>query len=156
MTTENIVSRGFTQVEFVDQYGDTRTIYRQSGNALRVKKKSDTVSHVLNRVAAEVMGDRIKARRIAAGLTLDGLLQKAGLAAGAGQGKARMYEIETASRHRNGTGRQAQGVRFGTLYALAIALECEVSDLLPSAREVAERAGVALIVPNAVRLSAAA
>ncbi len=153
--TENIVSRGFTQVEFVDQYGDKRTIYRQSGDALRIKKKSDTVSHILNRAAAELTGDNIRARRIAAGLTLDGLLQKAGLAAGPGQGKARMWEIETASRTRNGTGRQAQGVRFGTLYAIAIALECEVADLLPSAKEVADKAGVAMIVPNAVRLSAA-
>lgn len=155
--TDNIVSRGFTQVEFVDQYGDNRTIYRQSGEALRVKKKTDTVSHILNRIAAEMTGDNIRARRIAAGLSLDGLLQKAGLAAGAGQGKHRMYEIEKAGRnHKTGIGRQTNGLRFGTLYALAIALECEPADLLPSAKEVAERAGVALIVPNAVRLSAAA
>ena len=156
MTTENMVTRGFTQVEFVDQYGESRTIYRQGGSALRIKKKSDTISHILNRVAAEMTGDRIKSRRIAAGLTLDGLLQKAGLAAGVGQGKSRMYEIENAGRQRNGRGRQAQGVRFGTLYALAMALECEVTDLLPTTREVAERAGDSLIVPNSVRLSMAA
>jgi len=151
--SENIVTRGFTQVEFVDQYGEQRTIYRQKGNALRVKKRSDTVSHLLNRAAAELTGDRIRARRIAAELTLDGLLQKAGLAAGAGQGKHRMYEIENAGR--TGRGRQSQGMRFGTLYALAIALECEVADLLPSASEVADRAGVTLTVPSAVRLIAA-
>lgn len=156
--TENIVSRGFTHVDFTDQYGERRTIYRQSGDALRIKKRSDTVSHLLNRVAAEMTGDRIKARRIAMGLTLDGLLSKAGLAAGPGQGKQRMYEIENAGRnHRTGLGkRQAQGVRLGTLYALAIALECDVSDLLPTAKEVSEKAGVGLIVPNDVRLSSAA
>jgi len=154
--TENIVSRSFTQVEFVDQYGEQRTIYRQKGNALRVKKKDDSISHVLNRVAAEITGDRIRARRLQAGLTLDGLLAKAGLTAGPGQGKMRMHEIETAGRQRNGTGRQAQGVRFGTLYALAMALECEVTDLLPTTKEVAEKAGVALIVPNHIRLSVAA
>lgn len=154
---ENIVSRGFTQVEFVDQYGDKRTIYRQAGDALRVKKKDDTVSHVLNRAAAELTGDRIKARRVSMGLTLDELLVKAGLAAGAGQGKQRMHEIETAGRHhKTGIGRQTKGMRFGTLYALAIALECEAADLLPSAKEVSDRAGVALIVPNTARLSAAA
>lgn len=154
--TENIVSRGFTQIAFEDQYGEKRTIYRQKGNALRIKKKSDTVSHILNRAAAELTGDRIKARRIASGLTLDGLLQKAGLAAGPGQGKMRMWEIENAARNHSNPGRQSQGVRIGTLYALAIALECEPSALLPSAKEVAERAGVALIVPNSVRLSSAA
>lgn len=155
MDSENIVSRGFTHVDFVDQYGDTRTIYRQSGDALRIKKKTDTISHVLNRIVAEITGDRIKARRVAMGLTLDELLAKAGLAAGAGQGKARMHEIETAGRHhKTGLGRQTKGIRFGTLYALAIALECEPSDLMPSAKEVAERAGVALVSPSDVRLSA--
>lgn len=154
---ENIVSRAFTHVDFVDQYGEKRTIYRQTGAALRVKKKADTVSHILNRVSAEIMGDLIKSRRMALGLSLDGLLTKAGLAAGPGLGKHRMYEIENAGRnHLTGLGRrQAQGIRFGTLYALAIALECDAADLLPSAKEVAERAGVALVVPNTIRLQAA-
>lgn len=147
----NIVSRGFTQVQFIDQYGEERVIYRQSGKALRVKKKQDTVSHILNRSAGILMGQRIKALRIERGYTLDALLVKAGLAAGAGQGKQRMFEIENA-----GVGaarRQKQGIRFGTLYALAIALECDVAELMPSAAEVARHAGVALIAPKEAALS---
>lgn len=155
MENGNIVSRGFTQVQFVDQYGENRTIYRQKGNALRVKKRDDTVSHILNRVAAEMMGERIKQKRIERGLTLDELLTKAGLAAGPGQGKQRMWEIENAGRNRARPHSNFQGVRFGTLYALAIALECEAAELMPTAKEVADRAGVALVVPNTVRLSAA-
>lgn len=154
MENGNIVSRGFTQVQFVDQYGETRTIHRNKGTALRVKKKADTISHVLNRAAAELMGQRIKATRLARGYTLDALLSRAGLAAGAGQGKNRMFEIENAGKNRHGA--NAQGIRFGTLYALAIALECDVSALLPTAQEIARHAGVALVVPQDVRLARAA
>lgn len=149
----NILSRGLTQIEFVDQYGESRVIHRNKGSALRVKKRQDSISHVLNRVAASLIGERIRARRLAAGLTLDGLLVKAGLSAGAAQGKNRMYEIENAGKNRSGA--NAQGIRFGTLYAIAIALECEPTDLLPATKEIAERAGVALMVPNDVRLIAA-
>lgn len=150
----NILSRGFTQVQFTDQYGEERTIYRQKGNALRVKKRADTISHVLNRAAAELMGERIRQQRLAKGYTLDALLARAGLVAGPGQGKNRMFEIENAGRNRRGA--NAQGVRFGTLYALAMALECDVAELLPTAKEVAERAGVALVAPTDPRLSRAA
>lgn len=143
--TGNIVSRGFTQVQFTDQYGEERTIYRQKGHNLRVKKRSDTVSHKLNRSAAILIGNKIKERRIKAGLTLEALLLKAGLAAGAGQAKHRMFEIERAGNRVTGEGsRQFQGVRFGTLYALSVALNCDASDLLPTSKEVASHAGVTL------------
>lgn len=154
MKHENIVSRGFTQVQFIDQYGDERTIYRQKGNALRVKKRQDSISHVLNRAAAELTGLRIKEMRIERGFTLEGLLHRAGLAAGASQGKARMYEIENAGKNHRGA--NAQGVRFGTLYAIAIALECDVSELLPSTEAIARHAGVALVSPAEMRVARAA
>lgn len=154
MPNENIVTRGFTQIQFVDQYGEERTIYRQKGNALRIKKKADTISHILNRAAGELMGQRIKDMRLKRGYTLDELLQRAGLAAGAGQGKARMFEIESAGKCHRGANRQ--GIRFGTLYALSIALECDVSALLPSAEQVAKHAGVALVAPTNVRIAKAA
>lgn len=151
--TDNIITRGFTEVTVTDQYGDQRTIYRQKGKTLRVKKNSDTVSHVMNRVAAEMTGKRIKAKRIERGLSLDQLLLKAGLAAGPGQGKQRMYEIENAGKNHRGA--NAQGIRFGTLYALALALECEVWDLLPSTAEIAEQANVELRQPEYVRVAVA-
>lgn len=152
--TDNILSRGFTQVAFVDQYGEERVIYRQRGKALRVKKRQDTLSHVLNRAAAELMGQRIKRMRVAKGYTLDGLLARAGLVAAPGLGKSRMYEIENAGKNHRGA--NAQGIRFGTLYALAMALECEVAELLPSAAEIARHAGVGLATPKEVRVAKAA
>lgn len=150
MSEENIVSRGFTQVQFTDQYGEERTIYRQKGQALRVKNRSDALSHVLNCAAADLTGKRIKAMRMVRGYTLDGLLVRAGLVAAPGLGKSRMYEIENAGKNRRGA--NAQGVRFGTLYALAIALECPVTDLLPTSEEVAHHAGVGLVVPDEPRV----
>ena len=143
MEQTNHVERGYTRIEFLDQYGEKRIIHNPRGRGLRLKKHDDTISHVLNRAAGGMIGARIKARRLAAGLTLDELLTKAGLVAGPGQGKARMWEIENAGQN-SPTRKNKQGVRFGTLYALAIALECEPFDLMPTAKEVAAVANVAL------------
>lgn len=151
MSAENIVSREFTEIRFVDQYGDERIIHRNRGQALRIKKREDSVCHILNREAAKIIGRKIRERRQAAGMTLDELLAKAGLAAAPGQGKQRMWTIENAGKGRARA--NLQGVRFGTLYAIAIALECEPWELMPSASEIADRAGVALVAPTHVRLS---
>ena len=147
-----VVSRGFTEVEFVDQYGEKRTIYRQRGQALRVKKRKDSVSHLLNRAAAKLTGQRIKAARLAAGMSLDELHDKAGLTAAPGLSKQRMYEIENAGKNHRGS--NANGVRFGTLYALAIALECDAADLLPTKAEVMREAGLGLVSSVATRIGA--
>lgn len=147
---DGTLSRGFTEVQFRDQYGELRTIHRQKGNSLRVKKRADSVSHLLNRAAGVLTGKKIRAARIAAGLTLAALHDKAGLSAAPGLSKNRMYEIERAGVGRN---QNKQGVRFGTLYALAMALDCEVYDLLPSAAEVAKEAGVDFVATVAARLA---
>lgn len=152
---DNVVSRGFTQVTFTDQYGEERTIYRQKGQALRIKKRADSISHVLNRSAAIMVGQRIKAKRIERGYTLDELLIRAGLTAAPGCAKQRMHEIESAGNLRK-TATQKQGIRFGTLYALAMALECPVADLLPSSEDVQKHAGVGLTVVAAPRVVLAA
>jgi hypothetical protein len=57
-----------------------------------------------------------------------------------------MWEIETGSRH--------TGVRFGTLYALAIALQVPVTNLIPTVDEVLEAAegSVARVVPATPQL----
>jgi hypothetical protein len=49
-----------------------------------------------------------------------------------------MWEIENGVRK--------EGVRFGTLYAIAIALDVEVSDLIPTRAEVVELAPVEVVV----------
>jgi transcriptional regulator with XRE-family HTH domain len=63
--------------------------------------------------------------RLAQGLTLEELCLRAGLVSATP--KSRMWEIE------NGT--RKEGLRFGTLFALAHALGVEASDLLPSVAE---------------------
>ena len=152
MENGNFVSRGYAQIKFTDQYGEDRVIYRQKG-AYRIKNRDDTIAHVLNRTAADMIGKRIREKRLSRGLTLDGLLAKAGLVAAPGLGKSRMYEIENAGKNRRGA--NAQGVRFGTLYALAMALECPITDLLPTTEEIARHAGVALVAPTDARVSKA-
>ena len=147
---QGVVSRGFTEVNFLDQYGDKRTIYRHAGK-LRVKQCRTTPAILLNRAAATLIGQRIQRARKAAGLTLEQLHQLAGLEAAQGFAKQRMHEIERAGTGR--TTKQRQGLRMGTLYALAMALGTEPYALMPTAQEVAEKAGVSFVENNTTRLT---
>ena len=116
--------------EFTDKYGATRVIHKDKngrGGGLKVAQQRVTPSLALNRTVAVKLGQRVKAKRIEAGLTLAGLAIKAGLAAATGQEKDRVWEIENNVR--------TAGVLLGTLYALAAALGCSASDLLPPVGE---------------------
>lgn len=118
---------------FTDKYGDERRIYREGQRGkLRAEKPGDTVSHLMNRAVAVLVGASIKRRRIAAGLTLEDLCTRAGLRSETP--KHRMWEIETAARE--------HGTRMGTLYALARALGCTPQDLMPTMDEVLAKAGI--------------
>ena len=119
--------------EFVDQYGDKRIVHRGKRGVISIKNRQSTVVHQLNRVAAVETGRRIRSRREAAGMTLEELCGRSGLVANASP-KARMWEIENCIRQ--------QGMRLGTIYAIALALCVPVHELLPSADEVANLAGV--------------
>jgi DNA-binding Xre family transcriptional regulator len=122
---------------FVNDLGETRIIHRPRGKtqaSLRLLKETDTVSHRLNRAAAVLVGQRIKARRIEAGMTLEQLGVRAGLTGN--PVKVYVFSIEKAARR--------QGIRFGTLYAIALALGCSISDLMPTPEEVQAAAGVSL------------
>ena len=96
------------------------------------------------------MGKRVKKARIAAGMTLAQLHDRAGLEAAEGLAKNRMVEIENGGV--GSTRKNKQGIRFGTLYALAMALDLPPSALMPSAAEVAEKAGVSFIEDKTTRL----
>ena len=126
--------RGHLVVEFEDQYGDKRIIHRTKGSRLSVKRMGNTPSHAMNRAAAVLIGQRIKSLRKAANLTMDDLCRLAGLSAAPGQGKARVYALENATRQ--------EAMRIGTLYAVALALGVNPSELMPSSEEVAQLAGV--------------
>lgn len=129
-----VLRKGHVHVEFEDQYGDQRVIHRLKGQRLAVKRQGNTPAHAMNRAAAVLIGQNIRKARLAAGMTLDELCRRAGLAAAPGQGKMRMYEIEKAERR--------EGVRTGTLYAIAVALDLPITMLMPTNQEVAESAGV--------------
>lgn len=129
---DSFFSRDRVVAEFVDQHGERRVVHKRKGTALRIKSLADTPALRLNRAAAVIIGGRIRQRRLASGLSLADLCIKAGLPAASP--KARMREIEV--------GHRKEGMRIGTLYAIAGALNCEVSDLMPGVRELRAAAGV--------------
>ena len=138
------MKNGKTIATFQDHFGEERRIYRESArSALKVAKNTDTVSHKMNRVAAVLIGARIKERRVAAGLTLEALCERAGLKAA--NPKQLMWEIENAIRQ--------EGMRMGTLYAIAHVLECEPGELLPPVQEVASHAGITVRVQPALSVA---
>jgi len=129
--------------EFVNELGETRIIHRPKGprvGSLRVLNPSNSPALRLNRAAASLIGERIRSSRLAAGMTLEQLGVRAGLKGN--PVKTYVFAIEK--------GKRGEGIRFGTLYAIALALECDVSDLLPTPREVADAAGVAIKTIEAV------
>ena len=126
---------------FIDKYGDERTIHRAK-NGLAVKRKRETPVHVMNRAAATLVAERIKAARLNAGFTLEELCLRAGLATV--WPKHRMWEIEQGVRA--GKASTTHGIRLGTLYALAVALGIEPIELLPSKDEVMAKAGISFSV----------
>lgn len=120
---------------YTDAYGDERIIHAPAGarsRALRRFNNSDTPVLRMNRAVAILLGHAVRARRLALGMTAKQLCLRCGFANV--NPKAAIYEIETAKR--------ASGVRLGTLYALASALDCEPSDLLPTKAAAMEAAGV--------------
>jgi len=117
---------------FEDKFGEEKTVHRPKGRRLRVLKNLDTPVLRMNRVAAELIGQLIRERRISAGLTLEELGERAGLSSLTK--KQYVWGIEHATR--------GQGVRIGTLYAIARILKCEVGDLLPSVDTVARQSDV--------------
>lgn len=120
--------------EFTDRFGETRQIHRNK-NGLAVKRGSKTVALRLNSVIAGLIGARICAERTRKGYTLEQLCLRAGLVSTTP--KSRMWEIENNVRK--------EGLRFGTLVAVAVALDVEVSSLLPTNAEVLELAPVEIV-----------
>lgn len=118
--------------EFEDKYGDRKIIHKPKGRSLRVWKDSETPALLMNRAVAVLLGNRIKAARERAGLTMEELGLRAGLASATP--KQYVWGIENAVR--------GEGVRLGTLYVIAKALNVRVGDLLPEVGEAAEMAGV--------------
>lgn len=123
--------------QYIDQYGDQRTIHRhKAARTIHVKHQRVTPVMAMNKVIGPEIGNRIREARIAAGMTLEELCLRAGLIANAAP-KARMWEIENCIRQ--------QSMKFGTLYAIARALGKPVESFLPTVEEVVELADVKAI-----------
>lgn len=116
---------------YTDRYGDERTIHR-TRHGLKVKRQGQTPILALNPAVAELVGARIRELRLERGWTLEELATRCGITSG--HPKSRMWAIENSGR--------GEGIRFGTLYTLAIALGVEATDLLPTVEQVTGAADV--------------
>ncbi len=116
---------------FEDRYGDTRFIHK-TPMGLRVARKEGTLVDHLNPVLSKMIGRNIHDARVRKGMTLEELCLASGLVSVTP--KSRMWEIENCTRK--------QGIRLGTLYAIAVALHLEAYDLLPSAQSVYDEAHI--------------
>lgn len=112
---------------FLDKYGEERTIHK-TRHGLKVKREHVTPILALNPVVSGLIGERVRALRIERGWELAELAHRIGVRGG--HPKNRMWEIERGTR--------GEGIRLGTLYALAIALGVEVAELMPTMHEVVE------------------
>lgn len=123
--------------KFIDRYGDEQIVHQPEGRKLAIYRGLTTVPAKLNPAVGILIGRKIKSRRQALGLSLAEVSVRAGMAQG-GFPKQVMHAIENAGPGSNRT----HGIRMGTLYALAYALECTPVDLMPSLAEVMEFAGI--------------
>jgi DNA-binding Xre family transcriptional regulator len=127
---------------FTDKYGDERVIHK-TRHGLKLKRQHVTPILALNPVVSGLIGERVRMLRIERGWELAELAHRIGVRGG--HPKNRMWEIERGVR--------GEGIRLGTLYALAMALGVEITALVPSVEEVAALAGVQEIqAPTLVRL----
>lgn len=115
-----------------DKFGEKQIIHRPKGRALRVLKEMNTPALRMNRVASTLIGQLIKKRRVELGISLEECATRAGLRSQSP--KQYMWEIENDVRQ--------SGVRMGTLYAIARALDCEVGSFLPEVSVVEDAAMV--------------
>ena len=121
---------------FEDKYGDKRTIHRvfMGGCArVRVKRIRSTPVQVLTDACGKTVGRNIARLRIERGMSMAELARRATLLGG----KQRVYSLE----HNTDRG----GLRLGTLYAVAAALEVEPSSLLPPLEDAMKDCGACMV-----------
>lgn len=120
--------------EFENRYGEKKVIH-VTRSGLRVRNNRSTVALELNRKIAVIVGQKIKDRRLELGLSLEEACIRSGLSSTTP--KSRMWEIENCQAQ--------QGLKLGTLYALAIGLETTPDKLLPSLEDVLDETNVTKI-----------
>lgn len=126
-TNDNIVAT------FKNRFGEEGKIH-STRHGLTVKRRTDTNCQVLSKAISGYFGERVRAIRQRKEMTMEELGTRAGLSNA--NVKSRVYEIEHNLR--------GIGVRFGTVYQIAIALEVPIEDLLPSTETVKALTGSGL------------
>jgi hypothetical protein len=116
---------------FEDKYGEEKVIHK-TRTGLRVKRTNLTPALAMNQAVSKMIGRRIRLARKEKGWTMQELALRVGM--GTGNPKDRIWAIENGTRN--------EGVRMGTLYALAHALGVEATDFMPPVEDVAREAGV--------------
>ena len=117
-------------VEFADQFGDRQVIHRHAGK-LTIRRKSPTVVLALAKAVGAFIGQRVHEERTKAGFSMEMLADRSGLKGG----KQAVYKIETA---------MDTGVRIGTLYAVATALNVSPFSLMPPVDVALRDSGVSI------------
>lgn len=110
--------------DFTNKYEEQKTIVKRPNGSMAILRERTKVD-IYSSKAGRVMGRKIRALRKEQGLTLEELTEKSGLKSTTP--KSRMWEIERGS---NG------GLKFGTVYCLAEALNCTIHDLIPTREEI--------------------
>jgi transcriptional regulator with XRE-family HTH domain len=132
---EEVSPRNYTQeIEFVDRFGEKRIIRKRDRAKWAVKQDDTQAWRSLNEVIATLMGQKIRDAREAAGLSMSQLAARIGVNGHTYNQKVRMYEIEKGVRK--------YGLRFGTLYAIAMVLGVDPKSLMPTTDEILGRVSV--------------
>lgn len=116
-------------VEFPDLFGEQQVVHRGANGKLAIRRKTPTVAFAMSHAVGRLVGERIREERLKAGITMPDLAGRSGLKGG----KQAIYHIEQAL---------STGVRLGTIYAIAAALDVSPFSLLPPLSVVLEQTGV--------------
>lgn len=120
---------------FSDQFGEQRKIH-STRNGLTVKRREDTHCNVLSKAISGYVGERIKAVRQSKEMSMEELGLRAGLTSG-NNIKQRVWAIESNL--------QGRGIKFGTLYQIAIALDVAITELMPTTETVKQMTGTKMM-----------
>jgi hypothetical protein len=117
--------------EFTDRFGEPQVVHRGTSGNLSIRRKSPTVVLAMTKTVGRYVGERVRDERLKVGFTMEHLAERASLKGG----KSAVYGIEQSL----GT-----GVRLGTLYAIAAALNISPFSLLPPVAMVMSEARVSM------------
>lgn len=126
-----MVRRRPVVVEFEDRFGEKQTIHRDKGGILKIRRKSPTVVLAMTASIGRCIGQRIREERLKAGLTMAELSERSGLKGG----KQAIAHAEAA---------MDTGVRIGTVYAIAVALNVSPFSLMPPVDVVLRESAVSM------------